>query len=155
MFLNSFKSTFLGLIYLSRINHGFRIPSKVQFSVKVFQEKHFIAAAHAFKLKAFILFENFNHFNNSFLRSLAPPSIKVASCYTGNIVICSKACNDTRSYSVADTEGDDSVYLVQSTPLRAFTGSFQRFADILQTYWRCAWGSLMLKKYFFDKLTRF
>ena len=41
----------------------------------------------------------------------------------------------------------DSVYIVRSTPLRAFTGSFQHFEDMLQTYWK----SLI----FFDKLTGF
>ena len=29
---------------------------------------------------------------------------------------------------------DDCTYIVKSTPLRASTGSFQHFADILQTY---------------------
>ena len=33
----------------------------------------------------------------------------------------------------------DSAYFVKSTPLTAFIGSFQHFADMLQTYWRCAW----------------
>ena len=47
------------------------------------------------------------------------------------------------------------VYFVKSTPLRAFIGSSQHFAVMLQTYWRCAWRSLMLKKDFFDKLTLF
>ena len=42
----------------------------------------------------------------------------------------------------------DTTYCVKSAPLKAFTGSFQYFADMLQTYWRCAWRSLMLKKYF-------
>ena len=42
----------------------------------------------------------------------------------------------------------NSTYFVKSTPLRAFIGSFQHFAEMLQTYWRCACGSLMLKKYF-------
>ena len=28
---------------------------------------------------------------------------------------------------------------VHSTPLRAFPGSFQHFAGMLQTYWKCAW----------------
>ena len=28
----------------------------------------------------------------------------------------------------------DSVYIVKSTPLRAFIGSFQHFEDMLQTY---------------------
>ena len=49
----------------------------------------------------------------------------------------------------------DSAYFVKSTPLRAFTGSFHHFADMLQTYWRCAWRSLMQKKIFSDKLTGF
>ena len=40
------------------------------------------------------------------------------------------------------------LYFVKSTPLRAFIWSFQHFAEMLQTYWRCACGSLMLKKYF-------
>ena len=29
---------------------------------------------------------------------------------------------------------DDSAYVMQSTPLRAFSGSFQQFEDMLQTY---------------------
>ena len=40
----------------------------------------------------------------------------------------------------------DSVYIVKSTPLRAFIWSFQHFEGMLQTYWRCAWRSLMQKK---------
>ena len=44
----------------------------------------------------------------------------------------------------------DSVYIVKSTPLRAFIGSFQHFEDMLQTYWRCAWRSLMQKKIFWQ-----
>ena len=40
-----------------------------------FEENSFIVTAHAFKLKAFILFENLNSFNDSFHRPLAPPSI--------------------------------------------------------------------------------
>ena len=44
----------------------------------------------------------------------------------------------------------DSVYIVKSIPLRAFIGSFQHFEDMLQTYWRCAWRSLMQKKYFWQ-----
>ena len=31
---------------------------------------------------------------------------------------------------------DDSAYFVKSTPLTAFTGSFQHFADMLQIYCR-------------------
>ena len=46
----------------------------------------------------------------------------------------------------------DSAFFVKSTPLRAFTGSFQHLTDMLQTYWRCAWRSLMLKKKFFDRV---
>ena len=49
----------------------------------------------------------------------------------------------------------DSVYIVKSTPLRAFIGSFQHFEDILQTYWRCAWRNLMQKKYFLTNLQGF
>ena len=45
----------------------------------------------------------------------------------------------------------DSVYIVKSTILKAFIGSFQHFEDMLQTYWRSARRSLMQKKYFFDK----
>ena len=44
------------------------------------------------------------------------------------------------------------VYIVKSTPLRAFTGSFQRFEDMLQTYWRCTWRSLMPKNNLFNTL---
>ena len=44
----------------------------------------------------------------------------------------------------------DSAYFMKSTPLIAFTGSFKPFAVILQTYWRCAWRSLMQKKYFWQ-----
>ena len=44
----------------------------------------------------------------------------------------------------------DSAYFVKSAPL-AFTGSFQHFENMFQTYWRCAWRSSMQKKYFFDK----
>ena len=48
----------------------------------------------------------------------------------------------------------DSAYFVKSTPLRAFTGSFQHFADMLDILKMC------MKKYdaekiFFDKLTGF
>ena len=46
----------------------------------------------------------------------------------------------------------DSAYFVKSTPLRAFTGSFQHFAYVLQTFWRCAWRSLTLKKIFLTNL---
>ena len=46
----------------------------------------------------------------------------------------------------------DSAYFVKSTPLGAFTGSFQHLAVTLQTYWRYAWRSLMLKKYFLTNL---
>ena len=49
----------------------------------------------------------------------------------------------------------DNAYFVKSTPLIAFTGSFQYFADMLQTYWRCAWRSLMQKKYFLTNLQGF
>ena len=49
----------------------------------------------------------------------------------------------------------DSVYIDRSTPLRAFIGSFQHFGDMLQTYWRCAWRSLMQKKYFLTNLQSF
>ena len=48
-----------------------------------------------------------------------------------------------------------SAYFVKSTPLRAFTGSFQHFADMLQTYWRYAWRNLMQKKYFLTNLQGF
>ena len=37
-----------------------------------------------------------------------------------------------------------SAYFVKSTPLRALTGHFQHFADMLQIYRRCAWRILML-----------
>ena len=47
------------------------------------------------------------------------------------------------------------VYFVKSTPLRAFTGPFQCFEDVLQTYWRCAWRSLLQKKYFLTNLQGF
>ena len=49
----------------------------------------------------------------------------------------------------------DSAYFVKSTSLRAFTGSFQHSAEMLQTYWRCAWRSLMQKKYFLTNLQGF
>ena len=51
----------------------------------------------------------------------------------------------------------DSAHFVKSksTSLRAFTESLHHFADMLQTYWRYAWRSLMLKKCFFYKLTGF
>ena len=49
----------------------------------------------------------------------------------------------------------DSAYFVKSTPLRVFIGSFQHFAGMLQTYWRCAWRSLMQKKYFLTNLQGF
>ena len=49
----------------------------------------------------------------------------------------------------------DSAYFVKSTPLRAFTGSFQHFADMLKTYLRCACRSLMVKKYFLTNLQGF
>ena len=49
----------------------------------------------------------------------------------------------------------DSAYFVKSSPLRAFFGSFQQFADMLQTYWRYAWRSLMQKKYFLTNLQGF
>ena len=45
----------------------------------------------------------------------------------------------------------DSSYIVKSTPLTAFIGSFQHFAKMLQTHWRCTCGSLMLKKYLLTK----
>ena len=34
---------------------------------------------------------------------------------------------------------DDSAYFVKSTPLRAFSVSFQYFADMNHEYCRCAW----------------
>ena len=42
----------------------------------------------------------------------------------------------------------DSVYMYIVKSTWAFIGSFQYFEDMLQTYWRCAWRSLMQKKYF-------
>ena len=44
------------------------------------------------------------------------------------------------------------ILCVKSTSLRAFTESFQHSADMLQTYWRYAWRSLMLKKYLLTNL---
>ena len=44
----------------------------------------------------------------------------------------------------------DSAYFVKSTLLRAFTGAFQHFADMLQTYWRCARRSLIWKNIFWQ-----
>ena len=41
------------------------------------------------------------------------------------------------------------VHILWNQLLIALTGSFQHFADMLQTYWRCAWRSLMLKKKIF------
>ena len=49
----------------------------------------------------------------------------------------------------------DRVYIVKSTPLRAFIGYFQHLEDILQTYWRWTWKSLMQKKYFLTNLQGF
>ena len=42
----------------------------------------------------------------------------------------------------------DSTYFVKSTSLSAFTGSFQHFAGMLQTYFDA-------EKIYFDKLTGF
>ena len=49
----------------------------------------------------------------------------------------------------------DSAYFVKSTPLRAFSGYFQHRADMLQTYGRCAWRSVMLKFFFWSNLQGF
>ena len=51
----------------------------------------------------------------------------------------------------------DRAYFVKSTSLRAFTGSFQPFADMLQTYWIL---EMYMKKFdaekiFCEKLTVF
>ena len=48
----------------------------------------------------------------------------------------------------------DSTYFVKSTPLRAFTGSFQHFADMLDILKMCM-KKLDAEKLFFDKLTGF
>ena len=45
----------------------------------------------------------------------------------------------------------DSAYFVKSTPLRAFTGSFQHFADVLKMCMK----KFDAEKIFFDKLTGF
>ena len=45
----------------------------------------------------------------------------------------------------------DSTYIVKSTPLRAFTGSFQHFADILKMCIK----KVDAEKLFFDRLTGF
>ena len=50
---------------------------------------------------------------------------------------------------------DDSAYFVKSTPLRAFTGSFQHFADTLQTYRQMYMKKFDAEKIIFDKLTGF
>ena len=48
----------------------------------------------------------------------------------------------------------DSTYFVKSTPLRAFTGSFQHFADTLHLLRMCM-KKVDTEKIFFDKLTEF
>ena len=45
------------------------------------------------------------------------------------------------------------AYFVKSTPLTAFVGSFQNFAHILQTYWKCPCETLIMKKLFLHKMT--
>ena len=48
----------------------------------------------------------------------------------------------------------DIGYIVKSTPLRAFVGSFECFADMLQTLKMCM-KKFDADKIFFDKLTVF
>ena len=48
----------------------------------------------------------------------------------------------------------DTTYFVKSTPPRAFTGSFQHFADILDILKMCM-KTFDAEKIFFDKLTGF
>ena len=48
----------------------------------------------------------------------------------------------------------DSVYFVKSTPLKAFTGSFQHFEDMLQTLKMCM-KKFDAEKICFVKLTGF
>ena len=54
----------------------------------------------------------------------------------------------------------DSAHFVKSTPLRAFTGSFQHFEDVLQRRYIADILKMCMKKFdaekiFFDKLTGF
>ena len=49
----------------------------------------------------------------------------------------------------------DSAYFVKSATLRAFIGSFQCFADMLQTYWKMCMKQFGAEKIFFYKLTVF
>ena len=48
----------------------------------------------------------------------------------------------------------DSAYFVKSTPLTAFAGSFQYFADMTDTLKMCM-KNFDAEKIFFDKLTGF
>ena len=48
----------------------------------------------------------------------------------------------------------DSAHFVKSTPLRAYIGSFQRFADMLDILKICM-KKFDAEKIFFDKLTGF
>ena len=49
---------------------------------------------------------------------------------------------------------DDSAYFVKSTPLRAFTGSFQHFAHVTDILKMCM-KKFDAEKIFFDKLMGF